>query len=274
MKEAVIYLDGKGTIATKLYIQYLSPGEIEGRGMFETMRIVGDNFFCLDEHIERMQRGLKLLKISMPFTKRNLRPQIKSLMKRNDIVDARVRFAVWKEDGEAHNSIVCSPSAKYSKSKVQKGFSATVSPIVRNKTRLSHVKSIEYGSFKKALLDARSKGFDEAIFLNKEKNVVEGSFTNIFYVKGKALFTPSIDCGCLNGITRNVVFDCARKLNIKCKTVREGINKFIKADEVFVTNSAIGVMPVTKIEENIIGSGFAGQITLTLRKRYNKFLSE
>ena len=274
MKELVICLDGKDTIVTRMYAQYLSPGEVEGKGMFETMRIVDGNFFCLDEHIARMKRGLDLLKISMPFTKSKLQTQIKALMKRNYISDARVRFAVWKENGVVHNSIVCCPSAKYSKSKIVKGFSAVVSLVARNKTRLSHVKSIQYVLCKNALLDARSKGFNEAILLNKQKNVVEGAFTNIFYVKGNTLFTPSIDCGCLNGITRNNVIECARRSNLKCKMVREGINKFIKADEVFVTNSAIGVIPLTRINDSIVSSGCAGEITLMLRAQYNKLSSK
>ncbi|MBU4334765.1 MAG: aminotransferase class IV [Candidatus Omnitrophica bacterium] len=269
LKELVIYLDSKGMIATKTYVQYLSPGEVEGKGMFETMRIVDGNFFCLDEHIARMKRGLELLNIRMPFNKKDLQSRIKALMKRNQLADARVRFSAWKEDGAVHNSVVCYPSIKYSNSKVKKGFSAMVSPVVRNKTRLSHVKSIQYGLFKKALLDARSKGFDEAILLNKEKNVVEGAYTNIFYVKNKALFTPSIGCGCLNGITRNVVIECARRANIKCVMIQEGVKKFLKADEVFITNSAIGVMPLTKINDSIISGGCAGEITLSLRELYN-----
>jgi len=274
LKASVIYLDGKGMIATKAYIQYLSPGEIEGKGMFETMRIVKGNYFCLDEHLARMKRGLALLKFRMPFTRSKLKAQISAVMQSNKIDDARVRFSAWKEDGVLHNAVVCYPSTKYSTSKLKKGFSTMVSQVVRNKTRLSHVKSIQYGLFKEALLEARAKGFDEAILLDKEKNVVEGAFTNIFYVKNRVLYTPSIDCGCLNGITRNVVIECARKAGIKCMTIKEGIINFIKADEVFLTNSAIGVMPLTKINNDVINGGRAGEMTLFLRELYNELQFE
>ena len=133
---------------------------------------------------------------------------------------------------------------------------------------IAGIKSLNYLNFYLARRFAQIKGYNEAIMLNTKGSVVEGSYSNLFIVKNKILFTPSLDCGCLPGIARGVVLDLAKKLKIKVKETRIALKELISADEVFVTNSLIEVMPVTYIKDKKINKGITGEITGILSKQY------
>jgi len=123
-----------------------------------------------------------------------------------------------------------------------------------------------------SLKEARDKGFDEAIILNSRGIIAEASRSNIFWVKDKELFTPGLECGCLDGITRKAVFDLAKKYNFKIYTGNFTLQDLYTCDEAFLTNSLWGIMPLAVIEKETIGKGKCGKLTRFFIEKYNSLL--
>ena len=227
----------------------LSPGIIRAEGVFETMRVQNGKVIFLKEHFNRLGRGLKVFKIRMPYSRKRMKEDIVRLLKSNRLKTASVRLMIFREKNKVRISIICRPVGTF---RYQRGFKAMVAAQRRNKTRTSHIKSVDYQIFHKAWQQANKNGFDEAVLLNGRGELVEGSRTNLFFVKNNILMTPSIQCGCLRGITRRVVMQRARELKVVCKTVKAKLIQLQNADEAFLTNSILGIMPLTKLGEQDI----------------------
>jgi len=248
MRPIIILLDSKFIKADTALLLSLSPGVIKGVGVFETMQAYNGKIFAFNEHLNRMKKGLKAYKMRMPFSRERILNSIMKLLQRNKFKNARVRLTVWQEGIQQRISIIAQPANKSFSQKYKNGMSAATSKFVRPKTKVSHLKTIDYSVFRHALLNAQKNGFDEAILLNSKKELVETSRANIFCIKNNTLYTPAIRCGCLNGITRQKVIDCARKLGLRVKPVKMSIEDLKKADEVFMTNSLVEVMPLKSLD--------------------------
>ena len=272
MSKNTIFLDGKMVKASDALIDSLAPGIVRGQGVFETMHYLNGQIFELDRHWERLFRGLKNLRVRSPHTRKRLEQYLFKTIRANRFKEARVRLAIWKEGCRLRSAIVCQKHKGYLENKYNKGFNAVVSNARRTKTRYSHIKSMDYACFREALAEARRRKCDEAILLNNRRELVEGSRSNIFFVKKGILYTPAVRSGALNGITRQIVIQCARQEGIPCRAVGAGVRQLTEADEAFVTNSLIGVMPLTAVDGKSIGRG-VGPLTHRLLSAYRKRLS-
>ena len=247
----------------------LLPGVLQGQGVFETMRVYNGTIFSLAKHFDRLFRGLKLLKIPSPYSKKQWQKYLYQTIKVNSLKEARIRLAVWREKGKLRIAIVCQDFKDSLIRKDQMSLRAIISSVRRKKTQYSNIKSMDYLCFRQAFKEAKEQGFDEAILLNNRKEIVEGSRTNIFYIKKGILYTPAVKCGCLNGITRQIVLQCAHRLEIPNKVVTAHTQKLIRCDEAFVTNALIGVVPLTAVGDRLIGHGKAGLLTKKIMNAYN-----
>ena len=271
-RATTIYLDGQLVKADRDLMDALTPGCVARRGVFETMRTYQRAVFAWSEHLARMERGMRRLNIRPPCTRRQWHSHLQGLLRINQLTQARVRLAVWDDDKRSRAAIVVQPLKAYPGSQYRRGFHAIVSGIRRNRTRHSHIKSLDYGPFRRAFLEAKKQKRDEAILLNNRNELTEASRSNLFYVKRGDLHTPAVSCGCLNGITRQVVICLARQAGIPCKTVRAGLRRLTGADEAFLTNSLIGIMPLTAVGSGRIANGRPGTVTQKLRRSYQTFV--
>ncbi len=277
-------MDGVFVSAGRRKLELLSPGRLAGQGVFETMRAHQGKIVQREEHLARLFKGLRILKIQPAFTKQEIRKNLSSLLCLNPLFEARhapsrcmarIRLLVWLFRGVVHTAIVAVPYRPFSLKKYRKGFKVLVAPRRLNRSpRLAFVKSIQYGVFLKGYQSARERGFDEAIFLDRHGFLVEGSRGNLFFVKGRILFTPPLSCGCLSGITRWAVIKIARRLGLRVKEVPGRVQELLKAEEAFLTNSLMGVMPVSRVNSRAIGTGKAGATTLRILKCYQKMSSQ
>jgi branched-chain amino acid aminotransferase len=154
-----------------------------------------------------------------------------------------------------------------------KGFTVTISPIRRNSgSPLAGLKSTNYLESMIARREARSSGFDEAILLNEKGLLAEASTSNIFIVSSGMLRTPGQDSGLLPGITRDVVLSLTSRLGIDAVEQDIEPDALFHAEEVFITNSLIEVMPVTGVNGNQVGNGEPGPITKRLMKAYKSLV--
>src|SRR3989338_2004552 len=271
MRRPIIWLDGELVRAGDSLLHSLTPGVLKAQGVFETMRAEEGGIFLWERHWERMARGLKVLHLGWPVSREKIYQNIRRVFRLNDFQDARVRLTVWRESGRLRSSIVCQPLLGVLPQAYRRGFKAAISDVRHKKTAYSHIKSLDYHRLREAYLDAKSKGFDEAILLNSRGRVVEGSRTNVFFVKNRVLYTPPVRCGCLNGITRQTVIQDARRLGIPCLIQEAFVRDVLGADESFLTNSLIGVMPLAYLNTRLIGRG---AVTLRLLQAYRQRVRE
>ena len=270
MTAGKIFLDGKMVKATAALVHALTPGVVEGEGAFETMRAAHAKAADVDEHLARLAKGLKLLKMRAPYSQTELARLLDRTVRANGSRQSRIRVSVWRQGRRVRVAIVCRPFSGYAEAQYKKGFKAIVSTVKRPRTRFAHVKSLDYGVFRRAALEAGRAKCDEAILLNSRGEVVEGSRSNVFFVKRGVLYTPAVRCGALNGITRRQVIRCAREGGIPFRAVAADVRRLLRADEAFVTNSLIGIMPLTVVDGRPVGSGRVGPVTRKLLSAHRK----
>ncbi len=269
----IIFLNGKFISQVEAKISVLEPSLLYGWGLFETMRSYKRNIVYLDAHLRRLKDSCNLISIDLTYSPSKIRALIQKIVIINGFKDAYVRLNVWKRKKGSNLCISVKPYQAYSAKIYRQGFRACLSRYRQNETSiLSRIKSTNYLLFRLAYQQVRKRGFDEAIILNSRGYIAESSRANIFLVKQKELFTPQLDCGCLDGITRKVILDLAKKFHIKTHQVKITPFNLKDADEAFLTNSLMGIMPLVYFQGLSINKGRAGEITKFFMKGYRRLL--
>jgi 4-amino-4-deoxychorismate lyase len=161
----------------------------------------------------------------------------------------------------------------YAAKKYKQGFRACIYSFRQNENYfLGRMKSTNYLFYQLAYSAAKKKKFDESVILNHRGYICEGSRSNIFWIKDDILFTPALECGCLDGITRKVIFDLARKYNFLIFEGNFTLQNLHKSDGAFLSNSLMGIMPLTCLERQPIAKGFVDKTTKFLMQKYNSLL--
>lgn len=229
----------------------LDNGYFFGRGVFETILIKNNPVF-LQEHIERLNRGIKVLGLGDEVSK----DDILKLINKYSIKNCVLKLAISQR-----NLILEIRDNKYKPEDYLKGFSLKLSNINRNSnSKLTYIKSLNYLENIIEREEALKKGYDEVLFLNEKGFISEGSISNIFLVKGNKIYTPSIESGLLPGVVRNYIINEFQVIE-KEITLKE----LLSADELFVTNSLLGIMGVSKLENKIFTEN---KITISIREKY------
>lgn len=208
-----------------------------GLGVFETISVVDNHAVLLDYHIERLNEGKRILGIEGNITA----DEVHKYIKNNPMENGVLKIIISDE-----NIIWQCRKNNYTPDKYEKGFSAGISKVVRNETsQFTYIKSLNYGDNIIEKRCASKNGYDEPIFLNTKGQLTEGATSNIFFVKENKIFTPDLSCGMLNGTIRKYILD---KYDVSEKIIYPSeVNDF---DEMFLTNSLMGIMPVYKFEQH------------------------
>jgi len=266
-----LYLNGSLVQRDEATISVLDPAVIHGRALIETFRSHGGRVFRLAQHFERLCSGAPVLGLTIPLTLPALEAAVADVLARNEVPDARLRLTV------SAGAFILTAAAltDYPPELYERGMHATIADVRRNETSpLSRVKCAA------GLLDgvlarerAREAGFDEAIMLNTRDLVAESAVSNVFFVRKGRLLTPTIESGALPGVTRAAVLDLARESGIEAAETEVTLESLRTSDEAFLTNSVMGVMPLTRLEGAPIGTGNVGQMTEQLSQRYRVAVS-
>ncbi len=263
------------------YITTKDRGFLYGDALFETLRSYRENPFRLTEHLNRLRSSAQSLKIPFAFSDEHLRNVVQTLIKKNEIPDAYIRITLsrgWGSRGLAmHDNakptllIEVKPLSPYPKELYEKGMSIIVSETKRSTScPISRHKTTNLLTSILVKEEVRNRSADEALLLNTDNDVIECTVSNIFIVKEKCIITPPLDTNILPGITRKTVLNICNNMNIHVKEVRFGVEMVRDADEVFITNSLMEIMPVSRIEESDIGESVPGEMTTTLMKAYKR----
>lgn len=212
-----------------------------GIGAFETIAVENGIPMFLEEHYKRLKKAMEFFHIELPV--RRMEAEVAQCLEEPEMKAGR---KVLKITVSSENLLVTSRDNTYKESDYKRGFSTEISKIRRNETSpFTYYKTLNYGE---NLLEKRAfkvKGIDEPIFLNTKGEVSEGSSTNVFLVKNGKLLTPSVESGLLPGILREYI--CA-EYEAEERPIRQ--EELIECEEMFLTNSLLGVMPVASLGEH------------------------
>ena len=286
----IIYLNGQLVSRFEAKLSPFDHGFLYGYGLFETMRAYSGRIFRLDSHLTRLRCsaesiGLTHTILTTEEGKQSLKAACMATLEANELKDARIRLTVSAGEGDMTPDIsTCSSPtvlitarslAPLPPEKYGTGFKAAISFLRRNsQSPLSRLKSTCYMENVLARMAARAAGYDEAILLNEQGYLAEGSTTNVFLVSHGELITPGFESGVLPGITRDAVLEIARTSNLKATERWVELNELIEAEEAFVTNSILELMPLVSVEGRLIGTGRPGKLTGDLLFAYRKLVDE
>lgn len=277
--EMTVCLNGSLIPLSQARISPIDYGFLHGYGLFETMRAYSGHVFRLEKHLARLERSARALNIDLDGTAK-LEKAVHDTLRANQLSDARIRISVSPGEeeiaadipakGEPTVFIMAISYVPPSEDVYRRGFTAIVSRVHRStRSPSSGLKSLSSLDILLARQEAATFGVDHAILLNDDGLVSEGSSSNVFHVKDGTLFTPAEHCGILPGVTREVVMrDLAPSLGINNQEVDVALVDLLEADEAFLTNSMIEVMPLTILADRSIGSGRPGALTQRLMKAY------
>lgn len=273
--QETVFLNGRFLATEEARLSALTPGFLLGLGLFESMRSCNARIVYLDEHLGRIKGSAKLIGIGFPFSSSKLKEIIKKTVQINGFKDTYVRLTLGKAQKGTDILVIAKKYQSYPRQKYKKGFRAVVSSLKQgNHSLLARLKTTSRLLYQLSLEEAKNKGFDEAIILNNRGCITEATRSNLFLVKDNELFTPSLSCGCLDGITRRIIFNLAKKSNLKIYEGNFTLEDLCAADEAFLTNSLMGVMPLVVVQKQRIGGGGRGKTTEYLLKKYNSLLKD
>lgn len=283
MSQRIIYLDGNYVREEEAKISVFDHGVLYGDGVFEGIRVYNGRVFKCEEHINRLYNAAKAIMLEIPMSKEEMTEVLLETCRRNQIKDGYVRLVVTRGKGDLGlNPVSCKVASVfciagsitlYPDEMYIKGMPIITAVQRRNKATIvdPQIKSLNYLNNILAKIEANRAGVPEALMLNHDGVVAECTGDNIFIVKDNVIYTPPIYIGILDGITRNIVIELAKKLGYEVKESEFTLFNVYSADECFLTGTAAEAIPVTNVDGRIIGNGEAGPVTTRLLEAFKAY---
>ncbi|MGB7156915.1 MAG: branched-chain-amino-acid transaminase [Tepidisphaeraceae bacterium] len=281
-----IWLDGKLVEKQDARISVYDHGLLYGDGVFEGIRVYSGRIFKAKEHLRRLYDSAKAIRLAIPLTPEKFLASIEETVQANGLTDCYIRALVTRGVGSLGIDPAKCPTPSviiiadqihvYPKETYDKGIAVITAATIRmHPAALSpRIKSLNYLNNVLARIEANDAGVPEAIMLNQAGNVAEGTVQNIFIVRDGKVLTPTTVDGILEGVTRQTMLDLCAKLAIAHEERSLQKHDLYVADECFLTGTGAEVMPVTKIDGRVVGTGAAGPITKRLIEAFHKFVRE
>ncbi|MCX8082758.1 MAG: aminotransferase class IV [bacterium] len=272
-------LDKKKVKEESITIPYLKRGFLYGDGIFETLRAKGSKIFMWHQHIRRLKKGAMVCGLEIPDDIDSMKEEIEKLLKKHRIKDAYIRINLWRKnpesfdpagEKEAHILVMVRRYHPYPEKFYREGIRCIISKnYFRNeKSSLVYIKSLNYLENILARMEARREKCDDAILLNTSEYLACAAVSNLFFVKKERIYTPSLECGILKGTVRDMVFNICKRYGIKTEEGKFYPEELKDADEVFLTNTLMCLMPVKEIKGIFESKGF--KISSFLREELEK----
>lgn len=280
----VIYLNGEYVSKENALISVYDHGFLYGDGIFEGIRIYNGNIFKCKEHLDRLYDSAKSIALNMPLKQDEMQAALVETIRRNALRDGYIRLVVSRGPGDlgldprrspkANVIIIVEQLSIYPEEAYINGLKTVSVSTRRNVPDALNpkIKSLNYLNNILVKIQANLAGVGEAIMLNSQGYVAEGSSDNIFIVKRGIVYTPPCYCGALEGITRAAIIELCEQLGYKLKEEPFTLHDVYVADEVFFTGTAAEVIAVREVDARIIGEGKAGPITTNLLKAFREIV--
>ena len=268
-----IFLNNQLVDAEDAKISVFDHGLLYGDGVFEGIRLYNKCIFKLEEHLYRLEMSAKALMLDMPLDRESLTKAVCDTCKANGLENGYIRLVVTRGVGNLGLSIkncnqpqiiiIADDIQLYPKEFYEKGLKIITVPTRRNNSAAlpPMIKSLNYLNNILAKIEAQNLGYQEAIMLNDQGYIAECTGDNIFILKNNILYTPNIASGSLKGITREVVIEIAKELEIDL--IETAITRYDTwiADEMFLTGTAAELIPIVEVDSRKIGNGQPGKVT-------------
>jgi len=266
----------------KARVPVADAGLLYGMGLFETMRACNGVVFEMDAHLDRLLGSAKKLSIGNTYDSEFIAEAVNKTLEANKLKDARLRLTITGGSASTDNDeprptllITAIEFNPYPPEYYKKGVMVVLCPYKQNASDpLFGNKTTSYMSRMLGLKFAHKSKAAEALWFTTDNRLAEGCISNVFLVKDSALFTPTLNTPVLPGIARKTVMKLARQSTIRYYEKNLNINDLLDADEVFLTNIIMQVMPVVKVEKHDISDGKVGPVAKELQKRFNDFVKK
>jgi branched-chain amino acid aminotransferase len=281
-----VWIDGKFFNKEDAKISVYDHGLLYGDGVFEGIRVYRGKIFECDAHLRRLFDSAKAICLKCPHTAQQLKSAMEETVRANGFSDCYIRLVITRGVGYLGlNPSKCpTPSViiitdtieLYPQEMYSNGMSIITASVVRNHPNAlsPRVKSLNYLNNILAKIEAADANVPEALMLNQEGNVAECTGDNIFIVQDGKVRTPCTADGILEGVTRKVIIQLCQKLSIPCaeKTIQR--HDLYIADECFLSGTAAEVIPVTRIDGRVIGTGHPGPVTRKITDAFHHFVRQ
>ncbi len=283
-RDGVIWLDGEMVPWREAKTHVLTHTLHYGMGVFEGVRAYhaeqGTAIFRLQEHTDRLFRSAHILNMPMPFDRDTLNEAQKAAVRENNLDSAYIRpMCFYGSEGmglradnlKVHCMVAAWEWGAYlGAENMEKGIRIRVSSFTRHHVNITMCRAKANGNYMNSMLalqEALHDGYDEALLLDAEGYVMEGSGENIFIIREGVIYTPDLTSA-LDGITRKTVIELAQEMGYQVVEKRITRDEVYIADEAFFTGTAAEVTPIREVDNRAIGSGTRGPITERLQKTY------
>ncbi|OYD10008.1 branched-chain-amino-acid transaminase [Paludifilum halophilum] len=285
MEERWVYMNGEYRRKAEATVSVFDHGFLYGDGVFEGIRVYEGNVFRLREHLERLYDSAKSILLNIPHSIDELEEAVVEAVRKNGLYNAYIRLVVSRGKGELcldpakcadpQMIIIVDQVKMFPQKLYDQGLKIITVPTRRNIPDALNpkIKSLNYLNNILVKIEANQAGVSEALMLNSDGYVAEGSGDNIFIAKGGILYTPPGYVGALDGITRRAILDLCDRLGYEVKEQPFTRHDVYIADECFLTGTAAEVIAVVEVDGRPIGNGQPGSISRHLRKEFRKLVT-
>ncbi len=281
-----VYLNERFVKDDQARISVFDRGFLYGDGIFETLRIHHARPLFLDRHLHRLRRSCESIGLRLPIPEPHWEALLRELVERNRLERTMIRITISRGVGDMglepsegpEPTIVLFPRPlpRLTEDQREHGVRIAILHTRRQPSCAlpSHVKSLNYLNNVLAKQEAIEAHTFDGLLLNTDGYLAECTTSNIFFVKNQRLHTPSLQCGILPGITREIVLELAREERIDIQEGTYRPEALIEANECFLTNSGFGILPVSMIDAQLFTSSKAGSVTKTIQHMYEKHVAD
>ncbi|MFQ5646062.1 MAG: aminotransferase class IV [bacterium] len=274
----MVYINGKLVEDSAARVSVFDRGFLYGDSIFETMQVYKGGIIALKLHLDRLYNSAQRIFLEINRSREELRKAAYLTVRENGLTNAYLRLTVSRGHGEPGIGIkgcdrptvviFARNFSGYPLDYYENGVAVTI--VSQKKIPDEAVPStIKCGNFLNAILAKHeAKGYFEGIMTNMTGNLTEGTISNLFWITDGVLYTPGLKLGILPGITRKMVIDLARANSLQVCEGEYPVMSLLEADEVFITNSTLEIMPVTNMGAQRVGSGRPGPITKQLKAAF------
>jgi len=275
-----------GKIYDELSVSVMDHGFLFGDSVYEVVSTLNNQPCFLDKHLDRLYNSAQAISLKIPHDKEWFEEQLESTLVAASNEESYIRIIVTRGVGEINIDpsscespniiLMVTDVAEYSKSFYEKGIQVALVSIKRNPldSLSPNIKTGNYLNNVLAKMEAEKLGSQDAIMVNPWGYLTEGTTSNLFFVCEGHILTPSIDCGILSGITREIIIQLAKENGLHIEEGKWPGAELLKADEIFLTGTIKKVMPVSHLDGRTVGLGKPGPITLKLLRLYDDLLTK
>jgi branched-chain amino acid aminotransferase len=277
-----VFLNDRLVDINKACISVTDSGFLYGAGVFETMRSYNGVVFCLKDHLDRLFFSARCLSISNPYDRKYITESIYKVIQANELTDARIRLTLtngpMSQTDERLKSTLLITATKlqpYPAEYYQKGVMVVLSPFRQNTAEPTYGhKTTSYLPRMLGLSWAHQRTAAEALWFTVDNRLAEGCISNVFLVKNSALYTPPIRTPVLAGVARKTVCQIAFEKSIKLVEKDLYMSDVLEANEIFLTNVIMRILPVVNVEKHTVGNGKIGLTTKKVQIKFDEFIKE